>query len=442
VLEQNPCLHISCAWCAFFFGESEEVFYHLDRAYERIGDVLGANKALLQPVLLLYINDPRYPFGEQLDRLRAACIPPGADRENALKILNHKLPYFLRIYRDFTHYALRMEESFAEFRAVFSPLFKEHYAILESGMRSSLLYNQNRIRDALSLVTRDPAPDSLALTFLSRLQIAICLYAAGREEEADRCRRELASLIQSERLLHLQPILIAYDTKLKLYNGDRAAAKEWFGFYFVDPQPQFYKLFMHATTVRAHIVLGEYEKAATLCDKLRGLCAGYRRVLDVAEADVLLSILLWLTGRKEDALALLQRTLWEMQPYGYIRVFADEGKALLPLLKQVAKALDQEPVPDVAKRAFLREIYLAAYEQAKRHGGITVAAGQKPVKLSRRQKYVLELLAKGYKNAEIVALTGLSLNTIRYDTKIVYQKLDVTSSVDAVLRARAHRLIE
>lgn len=442
VLEQNPCLHVSCAWCSFFFGEPEETFLHLDRVYERIGDILSTSKDFLQPVLLLYINDPRYSILEQLDRLRAAHIPFGEDRGSALKILSRKLPYFLRIYRDFTHYALHMEESFSQFRSVFSPLFKAHYAVLESGMRSSLLYNQNRIRDALALVASEPVPDSFELTFLSRLQIATCLYAVGREEEAARYRRELMSLIQSEKMLHLLPILMAYDTKLKLFDGSRAAAKEWFTFYFVDPQPQFYKLFMHATTVRAHIVLGEYEKAEVLCGRLRGFCAGYRRALDVAESDVLLSILQWLTGRQEEALTLLQRTLWEMQPYGYIRVFADEGKVLLPLLKQAIKALNKEPVPDTVKRAFLREVYLAAYEQSKRHRGIAAAGGQKPVKLSGQQRRVLELLANGYKNAEIVDMTGLSINTIRYHTKIAYQKLDVTSAMDAVLKARELGLIE
>lgn len=442
VLAQNPCLHIPSAWCAFFFGEASAVFFHLDRVYERLDDILAADGAFLQPVLLLYINDPRYSFSQQLNRLRVEKILAGVGGENVPKILSHKLPYFLRIYRDFSHYALDMEGSFAEFRAVFSPLFKARYAVLEAGMRSWLLYNQNRLREALRLVSGDPFPDSPELIFLSRLQIATCLYAAGRLREAEEYRRGLSALIQSEKLLHLLPILLAYETKLKLFDADRAAARDWFGYYFVDPQPQLYKLFMHPTTVRAHIVLGEYEKAEALCAKLRALCEGYRRALDLAEADVLQALLLWLTHRREEALALLQKTLWEMLPYGYVRVFADEGKALLPLLRQAAKALDKEPEPDPAKRAFLQEVWLAAYEQSKRHPGVAAAAGQKPVKLSKQQKRVLELLSRGYKNAEIVEITGLSINTIRYHTKMAYRKLDVTCAMDAVLRARALRLLD
>lgn len=77
-----------------------------------------------------------------------------------------------------------------------------------------------------------------------------------------------------------------------------------------------------------------------------------------------------------------------------------------------------------------------------RHKGIACAAGIKPVKLSRQQKYVVELLAKGYRNAEIVEITGLSINTIRYHTKIAYQKLEVNNAMDAVLRARDLGLID
>ena len=54
----------------------------------------------------------------------------------------------------------------------------------------------------------------------------------------------------------------------------------------------------------------------------------------------------------------------------------------------------------------------------------------------------LRFLAKGYKNAEIIELTGLSINTIRSHTKAAYQKLEVGNMMDAVLRARELGLIE
>jgi LuxR family maltose regulon positive regulatory protein len=91
---------------------------------------------------------------------------------------------------------------------------------------------------------------------------------------------------------------------------------------------------------------------------------------------------------------------------------------------------------------FTKEVYFAAYEQSKHYKGITCNSEIMIVKLSPQQKHVLEFLAKGYKNIDIVEETGLSLNTIRTHTKIAYQKLEVTNSMDAVVRAKELGIIK
>lgn len=116
--------------------------------------------------------------------------------------------------------------------------------------------------------------------------------------------------------------------------------------------------------------------------------------------------------------------------------------AILPVLKVLLRKSAKDNEPRKPGRRYLQEVYLAALEQSRRHKGIACAAGLKSLRLSRRQKYVLELLANGYRNAEIVELTGLSINTIRYHTKIAYQKLEVNNAMDAVLRARDLGLID
>ncbi len=187
--------------------------------------------------------------------------------------------------------------------------------------------------------------------------------------------------------------------------------------------------------------MGEFEKARQLCEKIRKLAADLRRFLDATEAAVLLTVLMRLTGKKQAADALLQATLADAEPYRFIRVFADEGKAILPIFKRLLKknGNENERMPN---HKYVREVYQAAYEQSKRYQGLACAAGHKPVKLSKQQKYMLELLAGGYRNAEIVELTGLSINTIRSHTKVVYQKLEVSTAMDAVLRARELELID
>lgn len=130
-----------------------------------------------------------------------------------------------------------------------------------------------------------------------------------------------------------------------------------------------------------------------------------------------------------------------MEPYRYIRVFADEGKAIMTILKRLTKKASTGDGQTGPGSAYLRTVYLAAYEQSKRYKGMTFEAERRPVKLSSQQKQMIALLAQGYKNAEIVLLTGLSINTVRYHTKLAYQKLDVSNAMDAVLRARELNLL-
>ena len=92
----------------------------------------------------------------------------------------------------------------------------------------------------------------------------------------------------------------------------------------------------------------------------------------------------------------------------------------------------------------MSEVMLAAHSFAGRHAGYVagVCKKDKPLKLSGQQKYMLELLSQGYKNAEIAEMTGLSIPTIKTHTSLAYKKLSVNNAMDAVLKARELGLIK
>ena len=48
-----------------------------------------------------------------------------------------------------------------------------------------------------------------------------------------------------------------------------------------------------------------------------------------------------------------------LQPYGFVRLVADEGAAILPALKYLMKQLEKSP--DGLNRIFVNDIILAAY---------------------------------------------------------------------------------
>lgn len=117
------------------------------------------------------------------------------------------------------------------------------------------------------------------------------------------------------------------------------------------------RIFIHLTTIRAYIILEEFEKAKRLCRMLITLTRDFNRLLDNIEAQVLLSVVLWMTGEKNDAEKLLIHVLASIEPYGFVRVFADEGKAVLPILKRIIKK------PKAGRGCREAEIHTGAFVQ-------------------------------------------------------------------------------
>lgn len=189
-------------------------------------------------------------------------------------------------------------------------------------------------------------------------------------------------------------------------------------------------------------MLSEQEKAVEYLEKLRKLGWDYHRPLAVAEAGVLLAALQWAADSKKEAVHSLEDVLLTLQPYHAVCIIADEGSAVLPILKKISAKVEKADYKGLIDAHYLNQVLLCAYEVSKRHKGITAYISQKPVKLSKQQKYVLRMFAQGYKNAEIVEMTGLTLNTIQAHTKIVYQKLGVSKAADTVIEAKPLEIIE
>lgn len=66
----------------------------------------------------------------------------------------------------------------------------------------------------------------------------------------------------------------------------------------------------------------------------------------------------------------------------------------------------------------------------------------KKLKLSDREYEILQLLAKGYSNAEIAQRIFLSLSTIKTHISNLYFKMDVKSRTQAITKARLLKIIE
>jgi LuxR family maltose regulon positive regulatory protein len=181
-------------------------------------------------------------------------------------------------------------------------------------------------------------------------------------------------------------------------------------------------------------VTAAFSPALILLTRLENFAQNCRRTLDQLEALVLKAVILWNDRQRERAVDTMRVAVFIAQPCGYIRIFSNEGSVVIPILQKLYNRLSggQETL-DMA--VFVRSILIAANETALIFPGIANSLEEKPAKLSKQQARMLQFLAAGKNNRQICEETGLKLNTVKAHLHILYEKLDVNSATDAVIKA-------
>jgi LuxR family maltose regulon positive regulatory protein len=152
------------------------------------------------------------------------------------------------------------------------------------------------------------------------------------------------------------------------------------------------------------------------------------RLLDAAEAggrvgsaiEILVLLALAFQVQRDVAAARvrLERALALAEPEGYVRIFVDEGPAMVALLQSGDSG-----------SAYVRQLRAAA-------GQPTTTRRQSLAEpLSERELEVLRLLETELNGPEIARQLMVSLNTVRTHTKNIYAKLGVNTRRAAVRRA-------
>jgi LuxR family maltose regulon positive regulatory protein len=417
-----------------------------DKLYPRLPEIAEAHPEVVEHVNCMVMLDCRIKLSNlpaQFDRL-PEITHKHVDPQSPT--FTFQLPFLHRSVRDFYELTdARLRECITDFS---SNIIKRNVEIMFRGAEAGLLMEQNRINEALDITVflQNSVDESMSAEFVYAIHMlaAELYFLLRKREKYEAAMRLVKEYVTAHTSQYLLKNVSSYESRSLIFNGDKAAAERWLKNYFIDDSfDTLFKLYRNLTTVRALILLEQTDTAADALIRIKTLAERYDRPLDAAEADVLLTIVEWTAGKKKEARARLQRTLSSLHPRGFIRIVANEGKAVLPILSAILKSMEAGNEADDDLHKFVKEVYYAAYDRSKHLRGITYNSENSiSIQLSPQQKRVLSLLSKGYKNSEIVKATGLSLNTIRTHTKIAYQKLEVNNSLDAVARAKELGIIE
>ena len=442
-----PALHVCCAWYYYMTSQYREYEKHADAGYKHIARIALSDPKFVEFAILMYSVDHRSRFLEKLKRFGVfGKLVKRFSSEGIIRNIascTHNLPYAHKCSFDYCDVFADPKGVDKVRRSMFTTLCGDQSEYMIRLATAGVLYEKNDLGRALTetewLLSAETEQNSVELRVSSKILRHTVLLHSGRKSDAD-----VAFSILNEFANTTAPFFLsnleAYKTKIALFDCDKAAARAWLDNYYVIDVThiELYLVFQHFTTARAYIVLGDYDQAANLLSMLRDFGHNLVRICDYGEASVLLSALEWAAGKKKEAMAILEDALEKLQTYGLTRVVIDEGAAVLPILKRIALQTGKQAYTGNLKHEFVTECMISAYAFSRRHKGITanIAKQQKPVKLSKQQKNIITLLSKGYSNAQICEETGLKITTVKTHTSLAYEKLDVNSALDAVLKAR------
>ena len=284
--------------------------------------------------------------------------------------------------------------------------------------------NEGRFRwfVARALVARADGEPEAAIAFLDQ---AVELYRPGFSPE-------------------VRPIT-AIKARIWIAQGNLAEAADWArdrGVSVTD-DASYVREFDHLTLVRlvlarcrAHQDTTSLVQAATLLDRLGGSARTAQRAGSLLEIRLLQALVQDAQGRRARALDTLVHALeLAPEPEGYLRLFLDEGAAMVSLLRDVKP---DGPGGHQARRLASVGAAVEAAGATNTAKGITYKATES---LSDRELQVLRLLDSELTGPQIARELFVSHNTVRTHTQHIFTKLAVTNRRSAVLLARERGLI-
>ena len=436
-----PFFYLQKVYVAFLLGNQKDFEYCWDKIYSLLPLIAEKFPQFMEANVTNCILDYRRSFAEHERRVREMPAVIHVNELDQVSSIAINMPFLHRSCRDcheLTDAAVR-ESVVAK---VFRGLLKYDCDNLFLGIEAGLYIEQNRLDDARNTLLQSESllhdKVSIDLGWATYIMLAETALLKNDRRGYERYKAQAKEYFESRGAFYYIRNFTAYETRAKLWDGDADAARDWLNQYYVGASEYgaLYKIYQNFTAARAYIVVNEVQEALSALSAIRATGKAFDRLLDVAEADVLIAIVEWITGKKKEARERIYNLLEVLRPHGFVRIVANEGKAVLPILAAVLKKMSKENGKDEALYRFAKKMNAAAYEQSKRFKGITRGLRITTVKLSPKQTLILELLSKGHKNANIIEITGYSINTIRSYTRIIYQKLEVTSAKDAITKAK------
>jgi LuxR family maltose regulon positive regulatory protein len=349
------------------------------------------------------------------------------------------MPSVLHGIRDFCGYAKEYEKAFKELG---SSAVYQHMTYHTGALgiaEGEFLYERGKLAAAISALNRGyalaRASGDMSLQFAAQVLLANIMMAGGQTERAEEILYHINRMLDPEEHSSLYDNYLAFRAQISLMKGQRERAARWLREEAPDENLNFSVLleYQYLIKVRAYIQFGEYMQAHILLDMLEQYGKSYAKLYLRIQICVLKAILNYReeVGHWENSLGEAFRLA---APTGFVRVFAQEGGALYPLLEAYMKNGGRE-----------QDAYLGQMMKPVKNAMLLypkyLSVDEKREALTAAETDVLRLLVTGKRNSEIASALFVSENTVKYHLKNIFLKLDAKNRSQAVKIALDTRIL-
>ena len=434
-IQENPYLISHCLFVAFLNGNSEDFKSYLDMEYKMIDEIAAKYPEHMETVGFECALDFRVSLNEyakQMESMMPLLPKPEAEAEARTNTMTQNLPFFHRSMRDYSEYYELKADDLARIRNTFGMMIGRDYDVMEHLIIAGIYYERGELLNALrhSLEGYHLCDEGMQseTIFSSYMMLSASLYATGAFQEANGIMDQTENFIE-HKAQFLRANFKALQTERAIRSGNTEAAREWLIIYKNRSSClPFYQIYRHFSTLRAYIAVENYRAAIAFGNRLQILATEYKRPLDRIESALLTAIALWKTCEKNTAIKQLEHALNIAAPYGFTQLLLNEGKEILPMLWELQKAPDKP----VELMGFIVKLMDSIYLKFN----IKPAEEEKP-KLTTQQRNMLSYLDKGMSYNEIADATGIAHATVKYHILLMYKRLGVHNTQQAVMKAKA-----
>lgn len=432
-------MSLLCAMCMRF----EESEYWYDKLKTFIGNQPKGSRAYLDACskrLVLDIGLPhRGAKNVLINLLRSFRFMKSSKMQMPEFSVTSNLPSLLRGGKDFSSWTRIDRKLYRTVRGPVESVLGRYGAGLGDIALGESLFEKGKTDkfELLTLLARGlmeaEASGTPELCFVAKAVTARDYASEGDMDAAVRLMETFYADMKKRRIDRLLPNIEALLIRFYLMRGETYRVAKWMEEKAPDENERFYTLerYRYLVKARCYIQQRRYMEAASLLGRLLDYTDRFQRTLDGIETRILMAIALheMEEGSWNQVLA---EALQMAEPYGFARVFAEEGAALRPLLEELGQTTDS---------VFEEKVRKAVNVQAMHYPKYLKPAEILRDSLTAMESNVLELIVQGMKNEEIAAFLRISINTVKFHIKNLYSKLQVNNRAQILQAAQEYKLI-